>query len=180
MKKVIIMSSTLIVSIISWSLYIHAQDIDKEQDVISIENPHEYFVDDPVPEEPGKLVAVKQLIVASDAKWLCELFMLKLVNDTVQDAFNELQPYFPIPETEFAMLEMQTYQQLDLVKSRYGTILGYSLVEEQTISDTVLRFVYLLRFERHAIRWMFYFYKPDDTWFFNEFYFDDKIREFFE
>jgi len=166
------------------------QELGQDQDIITIhETPEKHSEESSdnldnsgspdTPDSSEELLAVKQLEVASDAKWLCELFMLKLVNDGVKQAFSELKPYFPIPGTELSMLEMQTYQQIELVKGRYGKVIGYSFVEEQIVSDTVLRFVYLQKFENHAIRWMFYFYKPEETWIFNEFYFDDKIREFF-
>jgi len=115
----------------------------------------------------------------TDAKWLCETFMMKLIGSGVQDAFEELKPYFPLSEAELSMIAMQTLQQFELIKSRFGQLVGYQLVKEEMVNNVILRFIYIQKFEKHAVRWIFYFYKPADQWMFNEFYIDDKLKDLF-
>lgn len=123
---------------------------------------------------------IRTLKESADAKWICEMFMLKLVNSGVQEAFDELRPYFALEKEEIDMIQIQTYQQMEAIRPRYGEVVGYTLLKEEILGDTVLKYTYLQKFERHAIRWLFFFYKPGNTWIFNEFYVDDKLRELFE
>ena len=88
----------------------------------------------------------------SDTKWLCDLFMLKLINEGVQAAFQELMPYFSIPADEISVIQLQTIQQLEMIKPRYGEQLGYTLLKEENVENVVLKFTYLQKFEKHAIR----------------------------
>ena len=122
---------------------------------------------------------IKVLATQEDAKWLCELFMLTVVSVGIKEAFDGIKPYFAIPESEFLRLEMKTMEQFALIKPRYGDIIGYKLVSEEVVGGIVLRFTYLQQCEKHAVRWLFYFYKPEDTWTFNEFYFDDDLKDLF-
>jgi len=113
------------------------------------------------------------------AKALCEKFLDRIVADDIDAAFTALQPYFLISETEWLMIEKQTFQQLSMMRPRFGATLGFALVREDNIDDIVLRFTYVMKLERHAIVWTFYFYRPADAWLFNEFSIDPNFSELF-
>ena len=122
---------------------------------------------------------IKRFITTQDAQWLCEVFMMKLIEDEVSGAFGLLKPYSSVPEAEFMNFQAQTMKLIESIKPDFGKMLGYTLIREEVVGNTMLKFTYLQKFEKHAFRWMFYFYKPEDEWLFNEFSVDNKLRELF-
>jgi len=115
-----------------------------------------------------------------DAEWLCELFMVKLTELGTEEAFVTLRPYSAVTEENFGVFVEQANKIIDIVKPDYGKIVGHVLLQERSVKNIVLRYTYLLKFERHALRWMFYFYRADDEWLFNEFNVDNKLYELFD
>ena len=115
-----------------------------------------------------------------DARWLCDMFMLKLTEFGARQAFQTLQPYSSSDKDSFAELVQKADSIIETVKPDYGSIVGYELVQEKNVKNIVLRYTYLLKFEKHALRWMFYFYRAEDEWLFNEFNVDNKLHELFE
>jgi hypothetical protein len=58
----------------------------------------------------------------------------------------------------------------------FGEIVGWELVSQETFGTSLVRMVYLLKAEKHALTWEFYFYKPKKTWFASQVTFDDQFR----
>ena len=46
----------------------------------------------------------------------------------------------------------------------YGESTGYELVKQQKCGDSVVRLVYIMKFEQVPVIWEFYFYKPASDW----------------
>lgn len=109
----------------------------------------------------------------------CEEFLEVAVKEGMDEAFRVIEPFWPFPGTEFSMVQVQSVKQMGLVKPRFGKCVGYEFVKEQSVNDTVLRFVYIQKFERHILRWRFVFYKPEKEWLLNTFFWDDQIEELF-
>lgn len=122
---------------------------------------------------------IKMLKERKDTQWLCDLFMLKLTELDANEAFLTLRPYSTMAEEDFAQYAEQANTIIETVKPDYGKIVGYVLLEEKSVKDIVLRYTYLLKFERHALRWTFFFYRSDSAWIFNEFNVDNKLHELF-
>jgi hypothetical protein len=123
---------------------------------------------------------IKNLKNRKDAEWLCELFMVKLVELGTEEAFMTLRPYSVVTEENFEIFVDQADKIIETVKPDYGAVVGHVLLQERSVKDTVLRYVYLLKFEKYALRWMFYFYRADDEWLFSEFNVDNKLYELFD
>ena len=111
---------------------------------------------------------------------LCEECMVKIYTGNLQGAFDLIKPIFPVPETEFDTLQMQTVKQLGMVGQRFGNAVGYEFIRTQVIKDTFVKHIYIEKFENHAIRWIFIFYKPKDKWLLNNFGWDDTIEALFD
>jgi hypothetical protein len=122
---------------------------------------------------------IKRLKERQDAQWLCDLFMLKLTELDANEAFLTLRPYSGMAEDDFSVYAEQANAIIETVKPDYGEVIGFVLVDESNIKDIVLRYTYLLKYERHALRWTFYFYRAEREWFFNEFNVDNKLHELF-
>lgn len=112
-------------------------------------------------------------------KDFCDRFLTLMVEEDIEKAFNIVEEQWPFAIAEIQRLESSTIKQLDSVKGRYGNILGYELVKEEKIKDTFVKYTYVMKYEKHIIRWKFIFYKPDDSWILNSFNFDDSINELF-
>ncbi len=65
------------------------------------------------------------------------------------------------------------------IAPRFGESLGYTFVRQENVEDALLRLTYMELTERHVLRWVFLFYKPDDTWTLNSVEWDDSIGELF-
>ena len=122
----------------------------------------------------------KFLSTKSEIKKLCEDFMQKIVAGEVETAFDIIEPHFHIPEDELSMLKLQTVKQLGLVGPRFGKPIGYEFVKEESIKKTLLKYTFIEKFEEHAVRWIFIFYKPKEKWLLNSFLWDDMIHTLFE
>lgn len=109
----------------------------------------------------------------------CDSFLNFMVEGDIEKAFDMVENEWPFSISEIQNLESSTIKQLDSVKGRYGKVLGYELIKEEVIKDTFLKYTYVMKYERHIIRWKFIFYKPEGSWILNTFNFDDSINKLF-
>jgi len=119
--------------------------------------------------------------VAPEAKALVDAFMLKVVQDDISGAFALLddKTTWPLGKEDMQNIARFTVEELSKRKARYGEPVGVEFIRQNVVGESLTEFVYLEKFERHAIRWMFVFYKPQDEWVFNNLTWDDKIRLLF-
>jgi hypothetical protein len=97
-----------------------------------------------------------------------------------REGYGLLEPYWPLEPTEISNLAEQTLQQWPIVRERFGTAVATEFVSEAIVADSFARYVYLHKFQNHAIRWIFTFYKANDTWVVNGVSFDDNIDLLFD
>ena len=114
-----------------------------------------------------------------EAKALCDKFMKHISMSEVEKAFDAIEPYFPIPETELYTMEMQSIKQLSMAEKRFGQPIGYEFVKETSVGDTLIKIIYMEKFENTPVGWMFIFYKPKDKWVLNFFTRNDHTEVFF-
>jgi hypothetical protein len=90
-----------------------------------------------------------------------------------------VKPYWFFSEDELETVVAQTAQQRNLLANRLGKSIGFTLVRREVVADTLLRLVYVERFENTGLRWMFTFNKVKDVWKFNGFTWDEEIAKLF-
>ena len=112
-------------------------------------------------------------------KSVCKDVMIALENNKVNKAFDILSRYWLFGSLELNKLQANTISQIKGIKPRFGKITGSEYIKKETVTNTLIKYTYLLRFERHALRWMFTFYKPNSKWLLNSFQWDDKIQLLF-
>lgn len=98
----------------------------------------------------------------------------------VDEAFKSIKPYWPLPENEIDMLSGKTLSSLNMVKSRFGVTRGFIKIREDSISDIAIREIYLLKYDFHALRFIFTYYRSSKGWIVNAFLWDDKYTEEFK
>jgi hypothetical protein len=115
-----------------------------------------------------------------DIQDLCENALSHIVDGDVAQGIAILRPYaLSISKSDMDSLEGQLLGQADTIKESYGDPIGYVLISRVNLKDTVLKTVYVVKYERHLIRWTFIFYKPSDSWILDFFNYDDSIEDLF-
>jgi hypothetical protein len=113
----------------------------------------------------------------SEARPLLDRAMSTVVKDDIRGAFGMLKPYWVgLPEAEFEVLVGKIIDQRRLISPRFGKSLEARFVSQKTAADSVAYFVYIEKYEKHLLRWHFYFYRPKDRWQLNSVNFDDQIH----
>ena len=115
-----------------------------------------------------------------ETKNICQKAAEIFGSGNAEASFETLKPYWPLPKEEIENLSYQTASQLKMVSSRFGKILGADFVFSQTAGKSFIRHTYVIKFEKHAVRYMCTFYKPKNTWLVNAISWDDKITPLFK
>ena len=108
-------------------------------------------------------------------KVMVESFFDTMQKGNVSLAFDQLLSGSSIPGDKpqaVTALKQQTQAGLPL----YGKILGYEVVHEEQLSQSVVRYVYFLKSEKLPTTWEFYFYKPKSQWFLANILFNDQFN----
>lgn len=83
-----------------------------------------------------------------------------------------------LPENELDQLEGLTIKQMNMVESRYGEIVGYEFYKDIIINETLLRKVYIMKFENNPIVFLFTYYNSGKGWVLNGFKYSDEVDLF--
>jgi len=120
-----------------------------------------------------------KLTTKESTRALADKFMSSLQANVIRESFEIIRPYMPIPDLEFENMTVKTEENLNYIGPSLGKLIGYELLEENTIKDFVIRYTYVQKYEQHPVRWFFIFYKAQDEWLINVFYWDNKTQDFF-
>jgi hypothetical protein len=115
----------------------------------------------------------------SEVKAAVGAAMQKAQSDNFSDFFLAIKPYWTISEEGFTTALAKTTSARAEVHKKMGKSLGVEQVKIEMVSDTVLKIVFLEKFQKSLMIWNFYFYKPNTEWFLNTFEWDDNIRTLF-
>lgn len=116
----------------------------------------------PVPEPSPK--AVRALPDATAAVALSDRIMKAIADGRAREALAMLKPHTIAADAQFDAMVEQIEQQKSVVASRFGESLGYELLRNDTIGDSLTRPVFLHRFERSAMIWLFTWYRGNEGW----------------
>ncbi len=114
------------------------------------------------------------------AKDLGNTIMAKVAAGDIDAAFKIMKPYVPISGTEVEAAAMQTKTAMEQFGARYGTPISYEFIDSKQIGDSLLRLRYIEKTDKHAIPWIFYFYKTKEGWTLNSFDWKDTFKELFQ
>ena len=95
-------------------------------------------------------------------------------------AFQLMKPYVAIPESEFEGMSLQSKSQRDQFGFRYGKSVGHEFIGEKKVGQSLLRLTYIEKTDKHAMPWMFMFYRTPEGWTLNGFVWHDKVQQLFE
>lgn len=110
---------------------------------------------------------------------LTDKVMARVAKGEFREGLAMTRPYTIIPAAEFDAMIGQVELQMPVMLSRFGKSIGYELLRNDTVGESLTQVVYLQRFEKHATVWRFVLYRGADGWVVNSFNFVDNISSAF-
>lgn len=114
-----------------------------------------------------------------DARSYGEAVIDHVAKGQIEEAFVLIGSQWPFPVAELEPVKEQAEKNQVFVKERFGQLCGYRLVKEEVVPEVCLRYTYVIKYEKHLVRWQFVFYKAKDRWQLNSFKWDDAIEALF-
>jgi hypothetical protein len=124
-------------------------------------------------------VQAAELASKGQARDFADDVMKDVAAGRVDAALRSLKIYATVPAEEFGKIEEEIKFQLPGMEKRFGTTVGFEFISEKSVGKSLYSLNYLQKFEKHAVRWRFLFYKPGDKWLLNSFATDDNLQELF-
>lgn len=73
-------------------------------------------------------------------------------------------------------MALNSKAQREWAGTRYGAPVGYEFIGETRAGQSLLKLTYIEKTERHALPWMFYFYRSPKGWVLNTFLWHDQMQ----
>ena len=115
----------------------------------------------------------------AEAKQLIKTVMKHIKTGKLEKGLSYTKPYLIIPSHEYDGLINSLRMQAPMIKQRFGESIGAELIKTEEVGESLMLIVYIQKFEKHLMRWKFYFYKSKNGWVLNTFNTDDKIKGMF-
>jgi hypothetical protein len=123
--------------------------------------------------------AAKTIPDAPSTKALTDSVMTLVSKGNLDSSYALLSGYWAPPAADFKKLVDASAQQRGQMAIRYGKTIGSEFLKTEVLGQSFIRHIYLEKFETHAVRWIFTFYKPRDAWVLNAVLWDDQIYALF-
>ncbi len=91
-----------------------------------------------------------------------EAFFARVMEIKVETAYDNLFDNSQINEKRAIVENLK--KQTSALLAALGSPLGYEFVKEQHYGDSMVRVVYILKYDKGPVIWEFYFYKPKSEW----------------
>lgn len=131
-------------------------------------------------EKPRDLKTVNALPSADAAVALSDRIMQGVTAGKISEALALVGPHAVLSDEQIDSLVKQIKEQQPTVAARFGASLGYELLRNDTAGGSVQRTVFLQRFERHAMLWVFLWYRGRDGWVLNNVSYVDNLSLLFQ
>ena len=120
-------------------------------------------------------VSAATLKESQETRTLSNKIMQHFLKEEFTKGLDMAKAYWPLSPVEIDGLANQIKTQWVIVQQRFGKPTGMELIKEEMIGKSFIRFYYLHKFEKHAIYWMFTYYKPKNEWIINSITFKDDL-----
>jgi len=114
------------------------------------------------------------------AKGLAQSIMELVGKGEVEKGLTLAKPYLIIPGHEFEGVLNSLRMQAPAIEQRFGKTVGMEFSQIQEVGESLMLVMYIQKFEKHMMRWKFYFYNSGNGWVLNTFNTDDKIQLMFQ
>jgi hypothetical protein len=114
-----------------------------------------------------------------DLRSFCDRVMGSLAKGGTSAAFAEMKPYAIISGAEFDSMTLSSKAQREQFGARYGKTLGFEFIRQKKAGESLVLLTYVEKTEKHALPWLFYFYKTPSGWMLNSFQWNDQMPKLF-
>lgn len=121
-----------------------------------------------------------ELKTTADAKSLATDIMNFMAKGEVKNGLQLAKPHMNLSDENFAKIVQSFEKQQPALVKKFGKTLAVEFINEVVAGQSFMKIIFAQKFEKHAKRWIFYFYKPEEIWSLNTFTTDDKIQKLFE
>jgi hypothetical protein len=108
-----------------------------------------------------------------------ETVMAKVASGEPDAAFASMAPYMMVPQAELDALIVNTRAQRGIVGARFGKTIGYECLGQKKAGQSLVKVTCIEKTEKHALPWLFYFYKAPGGWTLNSFTWNDNLPSLF-
>jgi hypothetical protein len=105
--------------------------------------------------------------------------MKRVASGDLRGGFELAKSYTVVPPAEVDAILGQAELQRPMLVARFGKSIGYELIRNDAVGDSLSQIVYIQRFEKHAMVWRFVLYRGSDGWTINSFKYADDIASVF-
>lgn len=118
-------------------------------------------------EEVRDLKTVQALPTPDAAVALSDQIMKGVSTGRIRQALEIAVPHAVLTQGQIDSLIKQIEEQQPTMATSFGASLGYELLRNDTVGGSLQRTVFLHRFDKHSMVWMFLWYRGRDGWILN-------------
>lgn len=133
----------------------------------------------PEPAAAGKPPVVQAMASMDAAMALSNRMMRSIEAGNIREALTLGKPHTAIAAEKIEALVQQVEQQRSTMDDSYGASIDYELIRNDTIHDSLIRAVFLHRFEQHAVVWQFLWYRGKGGWVLSNISYTDQLPQLF-
>src|SRR5580765_560681 len=115
----------------------------------------------------------------SDVRSISDNIMSSLVKGGAPAGFATMRQYLNIPDAEFQAVALGSQSQREQFGTRYGKTVGYEFIEQKKLGESLMMLTFIEKTEKHALPWLFFFYKTPAGWTLNSFNWNDQLPQLF-
>lgn len=121
-----------------------------------------------------------ELKTADDARSLANNIMKLVAKGEIKNGLLLAKPYMNVSDSNFTKIIDTFEKKQPTMLEKSGKAIGVEFISDIIAGKSFMKITFAQKFEKHARRWVFYFYKPETSWQLNTFTADDKIQMLFE
>lgn len=128
----------------------------------------------------GMFAQPTPLKTTKDAHKLSESVLQKIVDGQSEEAFNLLQPHWPLDAAQISNLGKTTAEQIPMLEEQFGKLVGYEFANSEQLGTFGYLEQYVLKYEQSALRFYIIYYNSGSGWLVNSLYWDDGWDKLFK
>lgn len=117
----------------------------------------------------------KQELIAA-----CDRFMQAFEKGRYVPAFDSLKPYTVIEDYKLDTLAITSTTQMNSLSDTYGKCLSFAPISEKDVKASLVRLIYLLKFEKDFLKFRFILYNNGSGWTITHFTYDGETDDIFD
>jgi hypothetical protein len=134
-----------------------------------------------LPASQERVIGATQALPSADAAVaLSDRVMQYVVAGKAVEGFDLVRPHALVTKAQMDAFLQQVTTQQTTWDARFGKSTGYELVRNDTAGDSMVRTLFLHRFDEHAIAWYFIWYRGTKGWVLDRFVFLEDSTKLFQ